>query len=198
LGACGLGVYPKGVWIEFRKMRIFHFSEDAGIRQFEPRPVRVAATRRPGQEWLNGPLVWAIDEEHQRMYLFPRECPRILIWPHAGSSEADIDTWLGDLQPGMQAVAYVESAWADRLQAGYVYRYEFSLEAFQSIEDAGMLVSHSAVAPLAMQRITDLPQALHASRTELRIVDSLKPLRGVWDSSVHASGIRLRNAASWG
>jgi hypothetical protein len=32
---------------------------------------------------------------------------------------------------------------------------------------------------------------------ELRVMESLLPLRGVWDSSLHASGIRLRNARGW-
>lgn len=60
-------------------MRLFHFSEEPDIGHFEPRPVRTPAARRAGQEWLNGPLVWAIDEDHQRLYLFPRECPRIVL-----------------------------------------------------------------------------------------------------------------------
>ena len=54
-------------------MRLFHYSEDPSIVVFEPRPVRVPAARRAGFEWLNGPLVWAIDEPHSILYLFPRE-----------------------------------------------------------------------------------------------------------------------------
>lgn len=48
-------------------MQLFHFSEDGDIRQFQPRPVLKAAPRRQGQEWLNGPLVWAIAQTHQRL-----------------------------------------------------------------------------------------------------------------------------------
>ena len=62
-------------------MRLFHFSDDPAIARFEPRAVLVPSPRAPGREWLNGPLVWAIDEPHQPMYLFPRDCPRILLWP---------------------------------------------------------------------------------------------------------------------
>jgi hypothetical protein len=40
-------------------------------------------------DWLNGPLVWAIDAWHQPMYLFPRDCPRILYWPLATTNAAD-------------------------------------------------------------------------------------------------------------
>jgi hypothetical protein len=70
-------------------MRLFHFSDDPAITIFEPRPVRVASKRPPGREWLNGPLVWAIDEWHQPMYLFPRDCPRILIWPTERTTAED-------------------------------------------------------------------------------------------------------------
>ncbi|WP_339329380.1 DUF6886 family protein [Burkholderia multivorans] len=50
---------------------LFHFSDDPGIAMFHPRPVRVADDRPAGQEWLNGPLVWATDEAHYLLYLFP-------------------------------------------------------------------------------------------------------------------------------
>ncbi len=40
-------------------MRLFHFSEENNIEVFMPRQVEVATPRAQGQEWLNGPLVWA-------------------------------------------------------------------------------------------------------------------------------------------
>lgn len=61
-------------------MRLFHFSEDPTIVTFAPRAVVVPSRRSPGKEWLNGPLVWAIQESLDFMYLFPRDCPRILTW----------------------------------------------------------------------------------------------------------------------
>jgi hypothetical protein len=178
-------------------MRLFHFSEDPAIQHFAPRPVRTPVVRPAGQEWLNGPLVWTIDEAHQRLYLFPRDCPRILVWPRPDSAPVDTDRWLGRLQPGMQAIAFIESTWTDRVRTGHIYRYELPPGPFESLEDAGMCVSRQAVAPLARERLADLPAALRASQTELRVVDSLAPLRPVWDSTLHASGIRLRNAAGW-
>lgn len=178
-------------------MRLFHFSDDPDIASFAPRPVRTPAARPPGQEWLNGPLVWAIDEAHQQLYLFPRECPRIVVWPRPDSSLADQDRWLGGLQPGMRAMAFIESAWAERVCQGQIHRYELPPGPFESLEDAGMRVSRQAVLPVARELLADLPAALHASRTALRVVDSLAPLRPLWGSSLHASGIRLRNAASW-
>ena len=42
-------------------MRLFHFSDDPDFGVFEPRPPRILPERRAGEDWLNGPLVWAID-----------------------------------------------------------------------------------------------------------------------------------------
>jgi len=69
-------------------MRLFHFSDDPRIEVFEPRSPRVLAVRPSGQQWLNGPLVWAIDESHSILYLFPRECPRVVIWPTRQTTDA--------------------------------------------------------------------------------------------------------------
>ncbi len=60
-------------------MRLFHFSDDPAIALFVPRPVAVPLARSAGREWLNGPLVWATDELHAILYLFPRDCPRVLV-----------------------------------------------------------------------------------------------------------------------
>lgn len=174
-------------------MRLFHFSEDPGIARFEPRPVRAPSARPPGREWLNGPLVWAIDEPHQAMYLFPRDCPRILLWPLATTSAADRAAWLG----GADRAAYVEARWLPALNAARLYRYELPVKSFESLDDAGMWVAREAVTPLAMEELSDLPGALSACGVDLRVVESLTPLRGVWDTTLHASGIRLRNAVGW-
>jgi len=178
-------------------MRLFHFSDDAGIDRFDPRPVRTPAQRRPGMEWLNGPLVWAIAEDHQQLYLFPRECPRIVMWAHAGTSASDRQAWLGDAPPDIAAVAYVEARWLERLEHAVLTRYELPHDHFVDIDDVGMWVSRAAVVPREVTRLSDLRAELAACRTELRVVDSLLPLKPLWQSSMHASGIRLRNAVGW-
>lgn len=176
-------------------MRLFHFSEDAGLARFAPRPVRVPAVRPAGREWLNGPLVWAIDEDHQAFYLFPRDCPRILLMPRPTTSAEDRERWWGDRTCSM--IAHIEWAWFERFRAGRLYRYELPAAAFEDLHDAGMWVSRRAVEPIAVEVIDDLPAALAAANVELRLMHSLVPLKGVWDTSLHASGIRLRNAAGW-
>lgn len=171
--------------------RLNHFSEEPGIGEFVPRPVAVPSQRPPGREWLNGPLVWAIDEQHQAMYLFPRECPRILLWPVASTTAADRDRWFG--ATGARMIAHIEWAWFERLCAGHVFRYGLPPESFIELDDAGMWVSRQTVVPT----IVDLPAAMRAAGVELRVMPSLLPLRGVWDTTLHASGIRLRNAQGW-
>ena len=178
-------------------MRLFHFSDNAGIDRFVPRPVQVPAKRRQGMEWLNGPLVWAIAEAHRHLYLFPRECPRIVIGAAAAATDADRKVWLGDLRPGMSSVAYIEERWLKRFERAELTRYELPADTFTDIDDAGMWVSSETVVPADASRMTDLRSELLASRTELRVVESLVPLRPVWESSLQASGIRLRNAVGW-
>ncbi len=146
-------------------------------------------------EWLNGPLVWAIDDWHQPLYLFPRDCPRILIWPGPRTSPRDRGAWWGD-RPARMA-AYVEEAWRDRLSAAVLYRYELPGGAFEPLNDAGMFVSSGRVEPLAIDAIENLPSRLKACEVELEIMPTLSPLRDVWKSSMSASGIRLRNAQDW-
>lgn len=176
-------------------MRLFHFSDDPAIERFEPRPVLVPPVRAAGQDWSNGPLVWAIDDAHQMLYLFPRDCPRILAWPTPRSSAADRDRWLG---PGeSRAVAFVEATWIGRLRAAGIHRYELPAATFRSIEDAGMWVSEAPVVPLGCVALTRLDGELARRGVDLRVVDSLAPLAALWDSSLHVSGIRLRNSLSW-
>src|SRR5690606_27909438 len=100
--------------------RLFHFSEDPGIAVFQPRPVRVPSARPRGMEWLNGALVWAIDDWHQPMYLFPRDCPRILVWPLATTTPQDrARLWDGG---NRRMIAYIEAAWRDRFERACLTR----------------------------------------------------------------------------
>jgi hypothetical protein len=60
-----------------------------------------------------------------------------------------------------------------------------------------MWVSRSAVTPIRRDTFTDIPAALKAAGVELRVMDTLALLRDVWSTSLHVSGIRLRNAKGW-
>jgi hypothetical protein len=176
-------------------MRLFHFSDDPKIACFTPRPVLKPSPRPPGREWLNGALVWAIEEARQAMYLFPRDCPRILLWPtDATTAEDQARFWQGS---ACRTIAYVEEAWLDAIAAARIYRYALPPETFESLDDAGMWISREPVTPTRMDLISDLARALEAQGVELRAVPSLAPLTDVWSTTLHASGIRLRNARDW-
>jgi RimJ/RimL family protein N-acetyltransferase len=176
---------------------LFHFSEDPSIEVFEPRPVRVPAERPPGQDWLNGALVWAIDAWHAPMYFFPRDCPRVLMWRRPVTTEEDLDRWWrGDRARRMQA--HIEAAWLERMRATPIYRYAFEPGPFERLQDAGMAVSRTTVRPVSVEPVGDPEAALAAADVQLHVMADLLPLKGLWDSSLQASGVRLRNAAGWG
>jgi hypothetical protein len=78
-----------------------------------------------------------------------------------------------------------------------IYRYTLPPASFESLDDAGMCVSRETIVPLAVEPLGDLVEALRAANVELRLMERLTPLRGVWDTTLHASGIRLRNAQGW-
>lgn len=168
-------------------MALYHFSEESGIARFVPRSL----ASRPGEQ----PLVWAIDEWHAPMYYFPRNCPRILLWPTQTTTEADHARWFGASSARM--VAHIESQWLEALRTTRLYRYRFDERGFESLEDAGMFVSRTAVEPLEVEPLGSLLDELRDADVELRVLERLTPLRGVWDTTLHASGIRLRNAQGW-
>ena len=179
--------------------RLFHFSEDPAIEIFEPRPVRVPSQRPRGLDWLNGPLVWAVDDWHAPMFFFPRDCPRVMLWRTPQTTEADLDHWWrGDRRRRMQA--HIETAWLERVRAGRLYRYAFEPDAFERVDangGPGYYVARQAVRPLEVSPVGDLMAALDAADVELHTMHDLLPFNGAWLSTVHFSGSRLRNAVGW-
>jgi hypothetical protein len=75
----------------------------------------------------------------------------------------------------------------------------FQPDRFEDIGDVGMWVSRTTVMPLGVEPVGDLIAALAMRPTSnCTSCHDLLPLKGVWESSLHASGVRLRNAARWG
>ncbi len=177
------------------RLRLFHFSDDLSINHFEPRPTRPPKARPEGHDWLNDALVWAIDEAHVPMYLFPREVPRILLWRKEGTTRADADRFFG--RSHATTIAYVEARRFGELTRTTLARYELPNSTFIDLNDAGMWVSKESATPLGMMLIDRLDQALLAADVELRVVPSLVPYADVWQTTLHASGIRLGNAVGW-
>ncbi|MBT9316183.1 DUF6886 family protein [Leptothoe spongobia] len=53
------------------------------------------------------------------------------------------------------------------------------------------------VMPIGLDTLTQLPKEHQKRHIEVRALDNLLPLKSVWQTSLHASGIRLRNAQKW-
>ena len=173
-------------------MQLFHFSDAGGIKVFTPRPVKVATPQAEGREWLNDPLVWAIDDWHAPMYLFPRDCPRVFAWPTDATTAPDRQAFTAITSCRM--VAHIEKRWFDRLSRAKLFRYTLPADGFESLDDAGMWVARNAVTPTSVERIEDLPRALERAGVELRILPSLQTLQPLWSTSLHVSAIRMRNS----
>ena len=167
-------------------MPLYHFSEEPTIARFDPRP----PLARPEVE----PLVWAIDDWHQPMYYFPRDCPRACFWPCGDTTPEDRDRWYAGVDA--QMVIAVESAWLDRILDAHLYRYAMPEETFELVDAcAGHWVSRKALVPLSVEPVGDLLTALASARVELRITPSLAGLwREIIQTTMCFSGTRLRNA----
>jgi len=135
-------------------------------------------------------------EQHELLYLFPRECPRIVIWPFSETTPEDWLRWSGDCTKN--AIAFIEQSWEERFNSGSVYRYELPVSSFEEVGELGMWVSRTSVTPLGVTRLSNLPGELQSRNIGLRVMERLVPLKNIWMSSVHASGVRLRNAQGWG
>jgi hypothetical protein len=166
---------------------LYHFSEEAGIEVFEPR----SPLARPEVE----PLVWAVDAWHAPHFFFPRDCPRVNFWAGPKSSPEAIQRLLG---PAPRAAA-IEEAWLERLRTTRLYRYRFDPGHFESLGDAaaGYFVARSAVRPLKVDVLEDLPAHLARAGVELRVLESglVAFHLQVVASSLEFSSSRLRNAA---
>lgn len=90
-------------------------------------------------------------------------------------------------------IAYIEWSWFVRFAEVVLYRYSLPGEGFECLNDAGMWVSRCAATPIEVQKITNVPASLDDASVELRVVPTLESLKLLWNTSLHVSGIRLRN-----
>jgi hypothetical protein len=161
---------------------LFHISEESGIERFEPRP----------SEYTDEPVVWAIDADHLRNYLVPRDCPRVTYYAGRETTAADVDRFLGS----SVAVVAVESSWSERLQTCQLYCYHLGPETFKCLDEcAGYYVSRVSVVPARVEVLDDPMAELLRRGVELRILPNLWELRdAVVASTLQFSIIRMRNA----
>jgi uncharacterized protein DUF6886 len=164
-------------------MTVFHVSDEPAIEVFEPRK---AAANDEG-------LVWAIDDEHLRNYLVPRDCPRVTYSVGPRTTVADRERFLGS----SVAVLAVETGWFERMQSGRLHCYRLPGDTFELVDEcAGYFVSRVPVRPLAIEVIHQPVSAVLNRGVELRVQPDLWALRdAVIESTLAFSIIRWRNAS---
>jgi hypothetical protein len=164
---------------------LYHFSEDPHIVRFVP---HVPPTN-PSQP----PSVWTIDASHEALYWFPRDCPRIAVWPYPDQPVAEFCAAFGTVSPRLHVI---EHDWLARVAAAQLYRYTFAAAPFSPWPEAsGQWVTSMVVEPIRVEEWSELPQRHADAAVELRAEASLWPthdrvLAGGWDFSM----VRLRNA----
>jgi hypothetical protein len=164
---------------------LYHFSEDPHIQRFAPHVPRTNPTHPPA--------VWAIDADHAPLYWFPRDCPRVTIWPRRPQDAATFQERLATVAMRVHAI---ESAWLDRVRKAEIYRYEFDPSGFEPWDDAdGQWISNVEVAPVSVTSVGDLLEAHVEAGIELRIVPSLWPLHDIArGGEFEFSLVRMHNA----
>ncbi|MFM2077158.1 MAG: hypothetical protein RJA49_1048, partial [Actinomycetota bacterium] len=145
---------------------VFHFSEDPSIESFAPHVPRTNPSQRPA--------VWAIDEEHAPLYWFPRQCPRVTVWP---LDARDTPAFRAMFGTAAHRLHVTELGWKDQMRTTVVHRYEFSAADFEPWrEAAGQWISHRTVRPIRVEPVGDLLEAHARAGIDLRFVDDVWPM----------------------
>jgi len=170
-------------------MRLFHVSEEADIKVFEPRfPKRKDLDPNIG-------LVWAIDEERLPNFLTPRDCPRVAY--HVGPQTSENDKERFFASSDVTHAVVMESSWYTILKNTTLYLYEFETDAFV-LQDpvAGYYVATQAQYPKAKFIITDLLGELAKRNVEIRLTGNLWSIAdAIKASTLNWSLCRMANAA---
>jgi len=170
-------------------LRLFHVSEEADIRVFEPRlPTRKDLDPDVG-------LVWAIDEARLPNFLTPRDCPRVAY--HAGPQTTEEDrTKFFTSSAGIAHVVVIEGKWFSVMKNTTLYLYEFDPKDFELQDSvAGYYVGKTTQTPIGKTVVTDLFAELIRRQAEVRIVENLWDIADkVKTSTLNWSLCRMANA----
>lgn len=169
-------------------MRLFHVSEEAEIRCFEPRrPTRADLEPEIG-------LVWAIDEQHLSNFLTPRDCPRVAYSVREDTAQEDRERFFTSKNAAHALI--LEHGWLNALRSTTLYLYEFDPAGFV-LQDgvAGYYVATTTQVPIRRIVVSDIPAELMRREVELRFTDSLWDIaERIQSSTLDWSLCRMRNA----
>ncbi|MBU5351129.1 hypothetical protein KQI74_02485 [Paenibacillus barcinonensis] len=166
---------------------LYHFSEEADIDVFIPR----AKQNRPDFP----AVVWAIDEQHEYSYYFPRDCPRIVLRRNEEISDEHQELFFSHTDAAI--IVTVESEWYSRIVNQTLYRYHLPEATFRLFDEtAGYYISEQVIIPSCIEKIDYLVERLIARGVELRMTTNLYPLRdAVLKSDFQQFGIHRFNHA---
>ncbi|MNH91194.1 hypothetical protein D3C73_437450 [compost metagenome] len=147
---------------------LFHYSEDENIEKFIPKEMQ----NRPGFP----AVVWAIDEEHEYTYFFPRDCPRIVCRKTEKTTDTNIQAFFHNTTANI--IVTVESDWYTRIAEQKLFRYSFNEDTFELFDQtAGYYISRETVSPMKVDVVDHLIERLLNQGIELRFTTNLYPLR---------------------
>ncbi|WP_342555619.1 DUF6886 family protein [Paenibacillus sp. FSL R7-0652] len=166
---------------------LYHFSEDADIDIFIPR----LKQNRPDFP----AVVWAIDEQHEFTYYFPRNCPRIVIQRTNEISNEHQELFFKHTEADI--IVTVEREWYTKIAGQSLYRYHLDEASFQLFDEtAGYYISDQVITPSCVEKIDHLVERLLTRGVELRLTSNLYPLRdAVLQSDFKEFGIHRFNHA---
>jgi hypothetical protein len=144
-------------------------------------------------KWLSEEVVIAISSENLSNYLFPPDCPRIVIFPLPKSSELDCERFLGPAKTG--SVIAVEAKWFDKIQQTTLYCYQVPEESFMPLErNDSFYVSFKSVKPISVKPVYNPLGELMKRNIEIRFLPSLdKLLNEIIFSTIGYSLIEIEN-----
>ncbi len=163
---------------------LHHFSEDGSISRFVPHVPKT----NPGHT----PAVWAIDSTHAPLYWFPRNCPRVAVWPGDEAEQERFGVVLGSTSSRVHAI---EFSWLERMTSVDLFQYDFAIEGFEPWPEAsGQWVAEHDVEPVSVTSVGDLFKLHKDAGIELRLVSDLGGFADlVKKSSWEFSVVRLAN-----
>ncbi|WP_405156431.1 DUF6886 family protein [Paenibacillus sp. FSL K6-0108] len=167
---------------------LYHFSEVSDIQVFIPKEKQNRA-EFPA-------VVWAIDEEHEYSYYFPRDCPRIICKKTDTISVENKEKFFK--HSNAELIVTVESSWYPRIMNQILYRYHFDDTHFELFDPtAGYYISDQVTKPLQIDRMDGLMERLFKKGIELRFTPNLYSLReAILTSDFKEFGIHRFNNAT--
>ncbi|MEK5057934.1 hypothetical protein BK126_06540 [Paenibacillus sp. FSL H7-0326] len=166
---------------------LFHFSEDDSINIFVPKQKQ----NRPDFP----AVVWAIDEEHEFSYYFPRDCPRIVCRKDEATTDQQLQLFFNNSITN--TIVTVESDWYTKILKQSIFKYCFDDEGFELFDKtAGYYISRQTVKPKSVEKYENLLERLLVKGIELRFTTNLYPLReAILASDFKGYGIHRFNNA---